>query len=96
MESFEIFVRSPFGKYRGTISFTRNNGIVTGTMSFLAFSSDFSGAASSGDELSFKGAMDTPVGRIEYDARASVHGNSIEGTAMTRLGTMTFSSREGR
>ena len=64
-------------------------------MSFLAFSSDFSGAAS-GDELSFKGAMDTPVGRIEYDARAALHGNSIEGTALTRLGTMTFSSREGR
>ena len=77
MESYEIFVRSPFGKYRGTISFSRDGGTIQGTISFLVFSSDFTGAAD-GDSLSFKGALETPIGKIDYDARARVSGSQLE------------------
>lgn len=95
MESYEIFVRSPFGKYRGTISFSRDGGTIQGTISFMAFSSDFAGAAD-GDYLSFKGALETPIGKIDYDARARISGRQLEGVAETRLGPMAFSTKEGR
>ena len=95
METFEVFVRTPFGKYNGTMSFSRLNGIVNGSLSFLVFSSDFSGA-SDGDDISFKGYMETPIGKLDYDARATIKNSVIEGSAETRLGTMAFSSREGR
>ncbi len=95
MESFEIFVRSPFGKYHGKIQLKRDAGLVEGTLNFLTFSSDFTGAAD-GDSLSFKGSMVTPVGRIDYDARAVIEGAAITGSAQTRLGVISFSSKEGR
>ena len=95
MENFEIFVRSPFGKYRGTLSFSRNTGRIIGTISFMFFSSDFSGAEN-GKDISFAGSLETPIGTIDYDARATVSENAISGSAKTRLGVMTFSSKEGR
>ncbi|MBO8436814.1 MAG: hypothetical protein IAA97_07550 [Spirochaetes bacterium] len=95
MESFDIYVRSPFGKYHGQLDLSREASIVTGSLSFLTFSSDFSGAVD-GDEISFKGAMSTPLGLIQYDARAVVSGDTIEGVAQTRLGAIAFSSKEGR
>ncbi len=95
METFDIYVRSPFGKYKGTISFSRDNGRVEGFLSFQIFSADFSGAAS-GDDISFKGSMETPMGKFDFDARATIKDGRIDGSAETRLGTMTFSSKEGR
>ena len=95
METFDIFVRSPFGKYKGQISFSRSNGKVEGVLNFLHFSADFSGAASD-DEISFKGFMETPIGKLDFEARAVIRKGLIEGSAITRLGVMTFSSKEGR
>ena len=61
----------------------------------MYFSSDFSGAAS-GNSISFTGCMETPIGKIDYDARAFVSDGSISGSAETRLGTIAFSSKEGK
>ena len=95
MEVFDVYVRTPCGKYRGEIRMRRERGEVSGSLSFMVFSSDFSGAED-GDAVSFRGSIDTPIGTLDYDARAHIDGDSIEGSAVTRLGTMTFSSHEGR
>ena len=95
METFEVFVRTPFGKYRGTLNLKREDSSVSGTISFFLFSSDFFGTVS-GDAISFSGCMETSIGNIDYEANATVADGCIQGTARTRLGTMTFSSKEGK
>lgn len=95
MENFEIFVRSSFGKYRGTLSVRRKDGRADGVISFLHFSSDFTGTVS-GEDFSFSGCLETPVGKIDYEARATIADGHVSGSAKTRLGTMSFSSKEGK
>ena len=73
----------------------RSGAQVSGSLSFMVFSSDFQGTAD-GPFISFHGSIETPIGPLDYDAEAEISAAGISGKADTRLGTMTFSSQEGR
>lgn len=48
------------------------------------------------DNLAFSGAMETPLGKIDYKAKATVFNDGIEGEGTTSLGVLSFSSYSGR
>ena len=95
MASFDVFVRTPLGRYQGTISLSIDGGAVTGEAAFMVFTTSFSGTASEND-LAFSGIFETPAGNVPYSAKAVLSESGIEGSLDTQLGPMTFSSKEGK
>lgn len=93
--SFDISVMTPLGKFSGTIEFTAENTVVQGFLSFLGMKSQFEGEFIN-DNLAFFGAMKTPLGKIDYKAKATVFNDGIEGEGTTSLGVLSFSSYSGR
>lgn len=93
--SFDISVMTPLGKFSGTLEFTAENTVVHGFLSFLGMKSQFEGEFIN-DNLAFSGAMETPLGKIDYKAKATVFSDGIEGEGTTSLGVLSFSSYSGR
>ena len=92
---FDISVMTPLGKFSGTIEFTSENAVAHGFLSFLGMKSLFEGSLIN-DNLAFFGAMETPLGKIDYKAEATVFSDGIEGEGTTSLGVLSFSSYSGR
>ena len=86
---YRITVRTPFGRFNGTMELSMDADSVSGNLSFMSFSSSFTGGAS-GNSFCFSGTFDTPIGALEYKASASIEPDGVHGTADTRLGKLEF------
>ncbi len=86
---YRITVRTPFGRFSGTMELSIDGDSASGTLSFMSFSSSFIGDVS-GNSLSFSGSFDTPIGALEYKASAAIESDGVHGTADTRLGKLEF------
>lgn len=86
---YGIIVRTPFGRFNGKMDLEINEGKVSGTLSFMDFSSEFHGEGDM-DGFSFFGSFDIPIGSLDYKAEASVKDDGVHGIADTRLGKLEF------
>lgn len=87
---YRIIVRTPFGRFSGTMDLNIADGQVAGTLAFMGFTSSFSGQGTE-NSFSFSGSFDIPIGALDYKADAEVKGDGVHGKAETRLGILVFS-----
>ena len=66
---YGIIVRTPFGRFNGKMDLEINEGKVSGTLSFMDFSSEFHGEGDM-DGFSFSGSFDIPIGSLDYKEAA--------------------------
>ena len=90
MAIYDVEVKTPLGKFSGTIEINIDGEAVTGSFSIMSFSSEFKGH-SNNDNLTLTGSLMTPIGELSYDAEGSFSDIGFEGVARTRIGSFEFS-----
>ena len=89
-ESYNVAVRTPVGRFTGSIELEREGDSVTGSFDVMGFSSSFRGVAD-GSSLRFSGSLMTPVGPMDFDVEAVADGHSFTGKATTKAGVFEIS-----
>lgn len=89
MAIYDVDVKTPLGKFSGTIEIIIDGESLSGSFSIISFNSEFRGRAD-GDELSLSGSLMTPAGELSYDASGRLAEDGFRGIAHTRIGDFEF------
>lgn len=90
MALYDVEVKTPLGKFSGSIEINIDGEAVTGSFSIMTFSSEFRGH-NNNDNLTLTGSLMTPIGELEYNAEGTLSELGFQGVAKTRIGSFEFS-----
>lgn len=91
--TYDVKLKTPMGLKKGQLVLSSNGEQLTGALVALGQESPFEDGRVSGEQFSFRGAMNTVLGRLEYDCTGSVDGDAVSGSVNTKKGVLTFTGK---
>ena len=86
--TYNVALNTPMGPINGNITLITNGNNVQGIIETMGMRSSFNGNKISNDKCRFDGAVNSPFGKINYNATCSVFENNLELDANTGQGTI--------
>jgi hypothetical protein len=84
---YELTLETPMGKQEGAMTLETNGAALSGTLVNRRGSTEFSGGAVDGDEVSFDTKIPTPIGRLKAHVTGRVTDGRFVGDAKLPLGS---------
>lgn len=90
--TFRVTLGTPIGQQSGTITFTDENGALSGTIRAMGSTNRFTGRAD-GNAFEISGVLSVGFFRFRYTARGTVDGDTLTGKAYTDTGAFPMSGK---
>ena len=75
-------------------SYSINGTALSGKITFMGKENEFSGGTiDENGNVSFKGDLKTPIGKMPYTITGSVAGGKVKATAKTKMGDLAIESK---
>jgi hypothetical protein len=84
--TYRIAVKTPLGPQEAKLTLVVEGTALSGAIENVKGRSDFTGGTVSGDAVSFKARISTPIGRVHADIIGRVDGDRFTGSAKLPLG----------
>lgn len=85
--TYKLSLNTPIGPLSGNIRLYTNGNNVQGILETMGMKSNFNGSKLSNDKCQFSGNLNTPMGKLNYNATCTVAGNKLELDVATSQGS---------
>ncbi|MFT9056435.1 MAG: hypothetical protein ABF449_07395 [Ethanoligenens sp.] len=92
--TFNVTLNTPIGLQRGTITFTDQNGVLSGSINAMGNTSYFDNGKADGNAFVFSGVLNTGLFKFKYTAKGTVVGDALQAVATSN--SMTFQMKGTR
>lgn len=91
---YDVTIATPMGKMDGKVVLNINGTSLSGKITFMGKENEFTGGTiDENGNVSFKGDLKTPIGKMPYTITGSVAGNVVKAVAKTRMGDLAIESK---
>jgi predicted TIM-barrel fold metal-dependent hydrolase len=91
---YEVMVSTPMGDMPGKVVLNIDGTSLSGTISFMKNDNAFTGGSiDANGNVSFKGDLKTPVGKMPYTVTGSFKNGIIDAVAKTKMGDLSIKSK---
>ena len=92
---YEVLISTPMGNQPGNVLLNVDGTSLSGTISFMKSDNSFTGGTIDGDgNVSFKGDLKTPLGKMPYTITGSLKDGIINAIAKTEMGDLSIKSKQ--
>lgn len=91
---YDVVISTPMGDMDGRVTLNIREGNVSGTIFFMNNENEFSGGSiDETGNVSFKGDLKTPIGKMAYTITGTLIDGKIDAMAKTKMGDLTIKSK---
>ena len=91
---YDVTIATPMGKMDGKVVLNINGTALSGKITFMGKENEFSGGTiEENGNVSFKGDLKTPIGKMPYTIAGTVAGGKVKATAKTKMGDLAIESK---
>ena len=91
--TYSITLKTPVGAKKGELILKTDGSGLTGAIVVKGTESPIEAGTVNGSAFTFRGTLDTALGKMAYNAAGHVDGDAITGEAKTKKGTMKLSGK---
>lgn len=92
--TYKVSLATPIGPINGTITLITNGNTIQGTLETMGMKNTFNGMKIANDKCKFSDVLNTPMGKINYNAVCSVFNNTIELDISTSQGNFKITGKK--
>jgi hypothetical protein len=85
---YNIIVKTPLGPKKGSIVLSVKENSLSGTIELFGKQNTFDNGTINGNQCSFSGNLQSPVGKVAYETNGTIDGDSLTANAKTKQGDM--------
>ena len=91
---YDVTIATPMGKMDGKVVLNINGTALSGKITFMGKENEFSGGTiDENGNVSFKGDLKTPIGKMPYTITGTIAGGKVKATAKTKMGDLAIESK---
>lgn len=91
---YAVAISTPMGEMDGKVTLNIDGSDLSGTIFFMKNENKFSGGTiDEAGNVSFKGDLKTPIGKMEYTITGTLIDGKIDATAKTKMGDLAIKSK---
>ena len=91
---YDVEISTPMGKMDGKVVLNINGTALSGKITFMGKENEFSGGTiDENGNVSFKGDLKTPIGKMPYTIAGTIAGGKVKATAKTKMGDLAIESK---
>jgi hypothetical protein len=88
--TYNITMQTPVGMEKGTITFSQDGDVLSGSMNILRSSNVFSDGKVEGNTFEFSGEIKKLITKIPFTAKGMIDGDLLTAVADTKYGNLTI------
>ena len=91
---YDVSISTPMGDMDGKVNLNIDGNALSGTIFFMKNENEFTGGSiDENGNISFKGDLKTPVGKIVYTIDGTFVDGKIDAVAKTKMGDLAIKSK---
>lgn len=91
--TYKVSLNTPIGSINGTIKLISNGNNIQGILETMGMKNTFNGIKIANDKCKFSDILNTPMGKINYNAICSVFNNTVELDISTSQGNFKITGK---
>ena len=92
--TYDVIISTPMGDMDGSVVLVIDGTSLSGKITFMKKENEFSGGTiDENGNVSFKGDLKTPIGKMAYTITGTVVGGKVEAVAKTKMGDLKIRSK---
>ena len=92
--TYDVVISTPMGDMDGSVVLVIDGTSLSGKITFMKKENEFSGGTiDENGNVSFKGDLKTPIGKMAYTITGTVAGGKVEAVAKTKMGDLKIRSK---
>lgn len=92
---YDVMISTPMGDMDGSVILTAEGHTLSGIITFMKKENAFSGGTiDEAGNVSFKGELKTPIGKMDYTITGTVKDGNINAVAKTKMGDLRITSKK--